>query len=150
MRWARTAAFLAFASAAVSLYWTLGGTALLDTVGGEVERLARERSAGAVAFLAVVVVLKLAAGALALWLTRPGPRARDGIALAAGILLALYGGVLVLAGALVLLGVIEADADTDMHALRWHVFVWDLWFLLWGIALIAAVRPRLRRTAAAR
>ncbi|MEA2497122.1 MAG: hypothetical protein QOJ29_5033, partial [Thermoleophilaceae bacterium] len=35
------AAALAFASAAVSLYWTLGGTALLDTVGGAVEDLAR-------------------------------------------------------------------------------------------------------------
>ena len=150
MRWARTAAILAFSSAAVSLYWALGGTALLDTVGGEIEEWARERSAGAVAALATVVVLKLAAGLYALWLTRPGPRARDRIALAGGILLALYGGVLVLAGALVLLGAIDADAGTDMHALRWHVFLWDLWFLAWGIALIAAVKPRLRRSAAAR
>ena len=150
MRWARTAAILAFASAAVSLYWTLGGTALLDTVGGEIERMARERSAGAVAALAVVVVLKVAAGVLALSLTRPGPRARDRLALAAGILLALYGGVLVLAGALVLTGIVDASDDTDMYALRWHVLVWDLWFLVWGIALIAAVRPRLRRSAVAR
>jgi hypothetical protein len=27
---------------------------------------------------------------------------------------------------------------------RWHVFVWDLWFLVWGIALgLAAWRYRL-------
>ena len=34
MRWAYLAAALALASAAFSLYWLLGGTALLDTVGG--------------------------------------------------------------------------------------------------------------------
>ena len=37
------AAVLAFDSALVSLYWTLGGTLSLDTVGGT-EDLARERS----------------------------------------------------------------------------------------------------------
>jgi hypothetical protein len=27
--------------------------------------------------------------------------------------------------------------------LRWHVFLWDLWFLVWGVALLlAAVRAR--------
>src|SRR4029450_1805310 len=36
-------AMLAFSSAAVSLYWTLGGTALLDTLGGTFERLGRDR-----------------------------------------------------------------------------------------------------------
>jgi hypothetical protein len=51
--WARTAALLAFASAAVSGFWLVGGTALLDTVGGQIDDLARERSAGAVLVLAV-------------------------------------------------------------------------------------------------
>jgi hypothetical protein len=35
------AASLAAASAAMSAYWALGGTALLDTIGGEIERWAR-------------------------------------------------------------------------------------------------------------
>jgi hypothetical protein len=49
-RWpARVAAGLAFASAAVSLYRTVGGALLLDTVGGAIEDLARDRSCGAVA-----------------------------------------------------------------------------------------------------
>jgi hypothetical protein len=39
---AYAAAVLAFGSAAVSLYWTLGGTVLLDTVGGTFEHLARK------------------------------------------------------------------------------------------------------------
>lgn len=38
------AAVLAFASAAVTLFWTLGGTVGLDTVGGHLEELARARS----------------------------------------------------------------------------------------------------------
>jgi hypothetical protein len=59
-------AVLAFASAAVTAFWLLGGTLGLDTVGGEVEKQARERSAAAVAVLAVTLVVKLDAGGLAL------------------------------------------------------------------------------------
>jgi hypothetical protein len=134
------AAGLAFASAAVSLFWLVGGTALLDTVGGDIERLARERSAGALAVLAVVVVLKVLAGLLALHLDRPW---RVRLARAGAILLALYGGVLVVAGALVLTGVIDPSGDVDRRALHWHVLVWDLWFVVWGVALaLATRRPR--------
>jgi hypothetical protein len=57
---------------------------------------------------------------------------------AGGILLTLYGGALVVAGALVLAGAIDPSGDVDEHALRWHVFVWDLWFFVWGVALVAA------------
>jgi len=138
--WARAAALLAFASAAVSAFWLLGGTALLDTVGGQLETWGRERSGAAVAALAVVVALKLVAGWLALSLDRPW---RIRLAWIGGVLLALYGGVLVTAGALVLVGVIDASAETDLHALRWHVFLWDLWFVVWGVALaLAACQAR--------
>lgn len=50
--------------AAVSAYWGAGGTALLDTIGGTLER---EGRAGAVGLLAVVwltVMVKLAASAI--------------------------------------------------------------------------------------
>ena len=53
------ATVLGAASAAVSAYWALGGTALLDTVGGEIERWGRERSADVVATLWVITVAKL-------------------------------------------------------------------------------------------
>ena len=42
-------------------------------------------------------------------------------------------------GALVLSGAISSSAEVDRHALRWHVFVWDMWFLVWGLALAVAV-----------
>ena len=64
------AVVLAFASASVSLYWTLGGNALLDTVGGVFEELARERSAAAILLGSFVVFLKVVGGLLALALVR--------------------------------------------------------------------------------
>jgi hypothetical protein len=135
------AAGLAFASAATTAYWLFGGTALLDTLGGSVERLARDRSGAALALAAVVVVIKSLVGLLALLLLNPARRGGRMI-VAPGILaaaaLCLWGGANVLLGALVLSGAIEG-ADVDRHALGWHVFLWDAWFLVWGIALAFAV-----------
>src|SRR3954447_24869934 len=77
-RWpAWAAAVLALALALVSLYWTAGGTALLDTVGGAIEDLARERSPGSLALGGGTVLVKAIAGALALALAvaRPPPSA---------------------------------------------------------------------------
>jgi hypothetical protein len=138
---ARAAAALAFASAGVSAYWTLGGTLGLDTVGGAIEDLARERSAGAAALGAAAVALKLLAAVLALGLARPRPGrvvlALDGVASA---ILVLWGGANVLVGGLVLAGAIDPSDPVDEHALRWHVAFWDLWFLVWGLLLGVAVR----------
>ena len=35
---------------------------------------------------------------------------------------------------------LDASDDTDEYALRWHVFCWDLWFLVWGVSLWIAAR----------
>ena len=51
------AAGLAFASAATTAYWLFGGIALLDTLGGSVERLARDRGSAAFALAAAVVAI---------------------------------------------------------------------------------------------
>jgi hypothetical protein len=152
---AHVAAGLAFASAAVSLYWTVGGDALLDTVGGAIEDLARDRSPAAVAVGTAAVLLKVVAGALALALARlpvRGLRRRAVLVAngAASALLCVWGGANVVVGALVLGGAITASADADRRALRWHVFVWDLWFLLWGLALAAAIAAARRLPASRR
>ena len=144
-RWAaRLAAGLAFASAAVTLYWTVGGTLLLDTVGGAIEDLARDRSLGAVALGTTTVLLKIAAGVLSLALIRVsvGGRRRRFLLLTNGVasaILCVWGGANVIVGALVLGGAITSSADVDRHALRWHVFVWDMWFLVWGLSLAVTV-----------
>ena len=151
------AAVLAFASAAVSLFWTVGGTWLLDTVGGSIERLARTRSAGALMLGAAVVLAKLLTGFLALGLVRPwGARLRARLLMAANTLasvtLLTWGGANVCVGALVLSGVISPTSDPDKRALRWHVFVWDLWFVVWGAMLALAIvgYRRARRAASHR
>ncbi len=95
-----------------------------------------------------MVLAKVAAGLLALAVVDPS-RARGPATLAAvgGTLLALYGGVLVLVGALVLADVIVPDGEVDERTLRWHVLVWDLWFVVWGVALaVAGVRARRLRS----
>jgi hypothetical protein len=144
-RWpARVAAGLAFSSAAVSCYWTAGGTFLLDTVGGTIEELARERSLGAIALGATTVVLKVAAGALVLALLHPPRDAvrRRVLLLANGVasvILCGWGGINVVVGGLVLSGAVRPSDGVDRHALRWHVFVWDMWFFVWGLAVALAV-----------
>jgi Protein of unknown function (DUF3995) len=144
---AYAAAVLALAYAAVSAYWTAGGTALLDTVGGALERTAGTGGAAAVLLGAVTVLLKLAGAVLALALVRPfGTRLPamllERTALAAGAVLALYGAAQVVLGGLALTGLLGEPADP--RALRWHVLLWDPWFLVWGLLLLLAVRRRRR------
>ena len=59
---------------------------------------------------------------------------------AAGVILFVYGLVLTVVGLLVESGIIATDADANHHALRWHAFFWDPWFLLWGTCLLVAMR----------
>lgn len=137
------AAGLAFASALTTAYWVLGGTALLDTVGGYAEDLARTRSPLALLVGLVVAGVKVGAGLVALGLARPVARRRVRRLLRAagalgGAVLIGYGGLLVGVGALVLTGVLHPDGPVDRRVLTWHVALWDLWFLLWGLALAAA------------
>ena len=145
---ASIAASLGTASAAVSAYWALGGTALLDTVGGEIERWGRQRSAGVVIALGVIVVLKLVGAAaplvfagvggihVAAW---TGSRWVRQLGWVAAVGLTLYGGVLTVAGLLVEAGVLAPADDADERALAWHAYFWDPWFALWGAAFAVSM-----------
>jgi hypothetical protein len=151
---ALVAAGLGFASAAVSAYWAMGGTGLLDTVGGEIERWGREHSLGVVVTLWLIVSFKLVAAAAPLvfagagvdqpssWIRSRHTRLLGWVA-AVGLM--LYGTVLALAGLLIEAGVLEASEDADERALAWHAFFWDHWFALWGAAFTVVMwctRPR--------
>jgi hypothetical protein len=142
--WAAYAACaLALLYAVPSFYWALGGTAGLDTVGGSIEELARRGDPAGVAVGIGAGILKVAGGLLALALVRPWGRVVPrrlllGAAWAASVVLTGYGGLLVVVGTLVLAGVIGPAGPVDRTALRWHVLVWDLWFLVWGLLLGAA------------
>ena len=133
--------------AAVSLFWALGGTALLGTVGGALEAQGRAGDAGIVTLVWVTVLLKAVASVLpAIAIVSPAGFRRRWLrrgAWAAGIVLTGYGAVLTAGGLLVLGGVIPASADADLRAIRWHALFWDPWFLIWGLFVLAAmVRSR--------
>ena len=148
------ASLAAFAHAIMDLYWALGGHGLLSTVGGYAERLARQGGVLAELLAFSASAAQMMAGLLALALVRPWgqviPRTllRLGSA-GASALLMLYGGVLVLAGTLVLTGVIHPSGRVDWTAMRWHTCVWDMWFLAWGILLARASAGYWQRTARA-
>ena len=141
-RAAYAAAATAFGYAAVSLYWAAGGKAGLSTVGGVAQTMARSGGAAASVVITVTVLLKTAGGLLALamvmpWGSRLPRRALSIAGLAGSALLILYGAVDVAGEALAETGAIRPSAP-DWTALRWHLALWDPWFLVWGLLLAAA------------
>ena len=139
--WAACTCGLAYA--AISLYWALGGSWLLATVGAS---LAGSSSAAikfavcaAVALKAIAAFLPLVAiGALRRppygwerWLWR--------LTWVEALILTTYGLVLTATGLLVQSGVIAPPANADHRALRWHAYLWDPWFLVWGLLVTTAV-----------
>lgn len=137
-RWATVATVLAAASAAVSAWWLFGGTTGLDSLGGGLEQLARERSTPALVVLLIVVIAKVSAATLAWTMTRSRvPRLWSRLAIWGGGALAVYGIVLTAGGAVGL--VLDAEG-ADRAALWGHTLLWDPWFGIWGIALMLAGR----------
>jgi hypothetical protein len=101
------------------------------------------RSGGTVALLAisVTVLLKALGALLALALARLWGRHLPRRALlvagaGAAAVLVVYGA----AEALVETGAIKPSGSVDWAALRWHLGLWDPWFLVWGLLLAAATR----------
>jgi hypothetical protein len=134
----------------VSAFWAMGGTWLLDTVGGSLAQAGRRRGLGLITLVWVTVVLKLVAAALGLlvvysWVPAPYDRYVRWAAWTAAVCLTGYGAVLTFVGLLLQTGIVAIPRNADRHALRWHAFLWDPWFLVWGVALIVAI-VRLRET----
>jgi hypothetical protein len=149
---AAVALVLGTGHAAVSAYWLAGGTALLDTLGESLEEWARDRSATASAAVAAVVIVKLVTAALGPlvaaaahprapgWLARAARwRVVRPLAWVAAAVLVLYGGLLTAVGLAVEAGIVSTAPDADERALAWHAWLWDPWFLAWGLALTATL-----------
>lgn len=154
-RAARAALALGLAHASVSAYWALGGTTGLDTVGGRLEDLARSREPAVVTALWGVVVVKVVCASLGVVLLRAADRSGLhrrvllAVTWSAAIVLTLYGGAYVAGQALVAARVITSGPDADWTAIYGHLYLWDPWFLIWGLCLLlvaasAARAPRSR------
>jgi hypothetical protein len=130
--------------AGISFYWGLGGRGLLDTVGGTIQRRALAGDATVYAAVWVTGLLKLLAAGLALALVRPWGRRlpRRPLVFVAGAcaaLLTLYGGLLEVGNALVATHVLKTSEPIEWKPLWWHLWVWDLSFLVWGILFALAL-----------
>ncbi len=137
---AYAAAAVAFTFALVSFYWAAGGMGAMGTLGGRIEELARARDTGLVVATWVATVLKVAGGVLALALVRPWgrrvPRRVLRVAAWAGAaLLTVYGALQTGTVILMNMGVIDDTQGLSPGALRWRMFLWEPWFLVWGLLL---------------
>jgi len=47
--------------------------------------------------------------------------------------------VLTTTGLLVQADVIHSSRKADQRALTWHAYLWDPWFLVWGVLITAAL-----------
>jgi hypothetical protein len=135
------------AYAAISVYWAVGGRWLLNTVGIS---LSRPGQAGHLAALLAIwgaAAVKAVAALLPLPAARVWPRTANGglrrlaraLAWIEAAILTAYGLILTTSGLLVQAGVIKAAAHADRLALEWHAYLWDPWFLIWGIFVVLAL-----------
>lgn len=139
----RVAAVAGLVHAASSLYWALGGTWLLPTVGRWAVRLSEQDpvraglALGVIALgkaLAAVVPVAVDAGRTA----RPG--LWRGISWAGGCLLVVYGGVNTAVALAVVTGAVHPAGGYDVDAMRGHAYLWDPLFLVWGVCLAVGLR----------
>jgi ABC-2 type transport system ATP-binding protein len=156
LRLAQAALLVGLLHGAVLVYWGVGGTWLLDTIGGSLEEKGRAGDAGVMlAVWAAVVLVSIASVLPLLALRRLMSPAWNRIvwrlAWAAAAILTLYGLVLTAVGLLAEAGVIPAPANAhERRALAWHAYLWDPWFLIWGLLIAAALlRGRQRPSPAA-
>jgi hypothetical protein len=155
LRLAQAACGAGLAYAAVSVYWALGGTWLLDTVGGTLEQQGRTGNPGIIVAVCAAAVLKVigaivplaAVGVTSGQATIARRRQVRALAWLEAAILTIYGLVLTAAGLLVQSGAIAPAASADHRALAWHAYLWDPWFLLWG-ALVTAALVRSRQPGA--
>ena len=133
--------------AAVSVYWAAGGTWLLNTVGGTLVHPGGADGAGIIVAVWGAAVLKtagallpLAAAGVTPWPSAVRRRRQVGaLAWAEAGLLTVYGLVLAGAGWLEQAGVVAPGASADHRAVAWHAYLWDPWFLVWGLLVTAAL-----------
>jgi Protein of unknown function (DUF3995) len=149
-RWpAYAAASWAFVFALVSFYWALGGTVGAATNAPAITEPVLAREPAAVAVIWITGALKLLLAALALLLLWPRPRRVPtwasnwlprrlliGTGWVVTALMAGYEGLASLVQhALMVAGVLDIPAGLGETSARWHLVLWDPWWLLGGVLL---------------
>ena len=126
--------------AAANIYWGLGGRLAIPFADAE----ATLADPILVAGNWLAAVLKLGLGLLALATFQPWgqliPRRLALVSIyAAGISMLLYGALGLIVDGLRLVGVF-AVSPSAWIALRWHVFLWDPWWIVGGVLFLLVAR----------
>ena len=148
---AYTAAVLSFVFAVPSFYWGLGGKVGGTTVFADADTWSWAKDWDFLLLVLFTAVLKVVGGLFALSLARPSDRPLPPfsrvsrrwmlrLGYVAAVLLAVYGFVNVLGEVSVATGAVGKPSNYDEHSFHWHLFLWDPYFLVWGVLLGLAVR----------
>jgi len=137
------AAAWALVFAAMSFYWAAGGSIGASTLSDAIVEPARAREPGFVAVLWATGALKAIAGLLALALIWPRnqllPRWIPLTATwVAGVGMLLYGGANLAVRGIMAVGLLATPESMHSAAARWHLFLWDPWWVLGGALFVLA------------
>ncbi len=125
--------------AGFSLYWSVGGTFLLSSLGISLVETFDERRW----ILAPIGIFKLLAALAPMVLAFHGwpVRRLSRVTCWLGSLVLMgWGGLNTVVGNLVLAGVIRPTGGYDLQGMLGHAYLWDPLFLLWGLALAYGLR----------
>ncbi len=144
---ALAACLVGLAYAGISAYWASGGTWLLATVGASLARPGGPGPAD-VAGVWTAAVLKVVAALLPLVVVcrvLEGSWARRASVLAwvEAAVLVVYG--FTWSATEILVELVGSPPASDRRAYAWHAYLWDPWFLLWGLLVAAALLRRRAR-----
>lgn len=134
------AATWAFAFAAMSFYWAVGGTVGIDTLSPEIVTMARNP------WFTIIVwgtgAVKVVAGILALTLVQQWAQHFRWFLLivnwSMGCFMVLYAGANLTARGLMAIGILSTPVSMHSTSAWWHLIFWDPWWLLGGILFCAA------------
>jgi hypothetical protein len=124
--------------AGFSLYWSLGGTWLLWSLGSDLLTSFQGREW----ILAPVGLVKLVGALAPIALARRGwpmRRVTRSVCWLGATVLIAWGGVNTAVGNLVLTDLISPQAGYDRAGMLGHAYLWDPLFLGWGLALAAGL-----------
>ncbi|MDQ2759566.1 MAG: DUF3995 domain-containing protein [Actinomycetota bacterium] len=135
LRFAQAALVVGLLYAVLSLYWGLGGTWLVDTIARSVRKEGLALAAAVLKLIAAVLPL-LALRRLSspawnrkLWL----------LTWIEAAILTIYGLVQTVGDLLAEAGVVHVSASAAHGKLAFYAYLWDPWFLIWGLLVGGAL-----------
>lgn len=137
------AAMWALAFALMSFYWAAGGTLGANTLATGIANLSEKRDFWFVAILWLTGALKLLGTFIAVKLAHPPfpllpYRLSRLAAWLGGSFMILYGGANLTVRAIMAVRLLGTPDSMHSTAARWHLLLWDPWWLLGGLLFVSS------------